>query len=289
MHSMRRILLALLVSLAAAGSASGQLNGENIKGDAGLKSGSQPPPGTYLTNLSYFYSSDEIKLPGGRTIESTDGGLNVYANLSVISRVTKKKFLGANYGVQFAVPLLNTQLELPRLNKGGGASDLYVMPLWLGWNKKRAEYVASYAFFAPTGRFTPGGDNSGLGMWSHEISGGTTVYLDKKKSWHVSALASYELHQKKQDEDVRVGDLLTIEGGVGKTALKGGLNVGAAYYAQWKVTADSASAPKSTSSSPNWKGSSTSARSKSSATGRRRKATAWSPASPSSWTDRSES
>jgi len=40
---------------------------------------------------------------------------------------------------------------------------------------------------------------------------------------------------------VRVGDLLTIEGGVGKTVLKGGLNVGAAYYAQWKVTADSGS------------------------------------------------
>jgi hypothetical protein len=241
---MRGILLALLVSFAVAGSASGQLNGENIKGDVGLKSGSQPPPGTYFTNLSYFYGADEIKLPGGRSVGSADGGLNVYANLSVISRVTKKKFLGANYGVQFAVPLLNTQLELLRLNRGsggGGASDLYVMPLWLGWNRKRAEYVASYAFFAPTGRFTPGGDNSGLGMWSHEIAGGTTVYLNKKKSWHVSALASYEIHQKKQGTDVRVGDLLTIEGGVGKTALKGGLNIGAAYYAQWKVTADSGS------------------------------------------------
>ena len=241
MHSMKRILLALLVSLAAAGSASAQLTGANIKGDTGIKSGSQAPPGTYFTNLSYFYNSDEIKLPN-RTIVSADGGLNVFANLTVISRVTKKKFLGANYGVQLAIPLLNTQLELPRLNKGGGgggAGDLYVMPLWLGWNTKRAEYVASYAFTAPTGRFKPGGDNSGLGMWSHEISAGTTVYLDKKKSWHASALAGYEMHQKKQGTDVRVGDILTVEGGVGKTGLKGALNVGAAYYAQWKVTADS--------------------------------------------------
>jgi hypothetical protein len=144
--------------------------------------------------------------------------------------------------VQLAVPLLNTQLELPRLNEdsgAGGIADLYVMPLWLGWNRPRAEYVASYAFSAPTGRFKPGGDNSGLGMWSHEISGGTTVYLDKKKSWHASALASYEIHQKKQGTDVRVGDILTVEGGLGKTGPKGALSVGAAYYAQWKVTADS--------------------------------------------------
>lgn len=241
MYSKKRVLLALLVLVVSAASASGQLNGENIKGDVGLKSGSQPPPGTYLTNLTYFYHSDEIKVRD-RTIESIGDSLNVYVNATVFSRVTKKKFLGANYGVQLVVPVLNTQVEFPRLNNSDssfGVSDLYVMPLWLGWNTNRAEYVASYAFVAPTGRYTPGGSNNGLGMWSHEIAGGTTVYLDKKKSWHASALASYEMHQNKQDGDIKVGDILTVEGGVGKTALKGSLNVGATYYAQWKVTADS--------------------------------------------------
>jgi hypothetical protein len=67
MCTKQRILLVLLALLAVASPASGQLNGENIKGDVGLKSGEQPPPGTYLTNLSYFYSGDEIKLRG-RTI-----------------------------------------------------------------------------------------------------------------------------------------------------------------------------------------------------------------------------
>ena len=128
MRSIKLIILALLVSLAAAGSASAQLSGENVKGDQGLLSGSQPPPGTYFTNLSYFYNSDEIKLPGGKSIVSAGGGgLNAYANVSIVSRVTKKKFLGAFYGVQLAVPLTNAQIELPRLNKGsggGGAAHL---------------------------------------------------------------------------------------------------------------------------------------------------------------------
>jgi hypothetical protein len=241
-RSKKQLLLVLLVLFITAVSASGQLNGDNLKGDTGLKSGSQPPPGIYLTNLSYFYDSSEIKLPRGRSIDLT-GGLNIYFNVTVASYVSKKKFLGAYYGAQLAVPVANTQLELPRLRSSGGGfglSDVYVMPLYLGWHKKQADYTASYAFYAPTGRYTPGGnDNTGLGMWSHELAAGTTVYLDKKKSWNLATTAAYEIHQNKRGGDIKVGDLLTLEGGLGKTMLKGGLNLGAVYYAQWKVTADS--------------------------------------------------
>lgn len=243
MGSKKQFLLVLLVLLIVTGSASGQLNGENVKGDTGLTSGSQAPPGTYLTNLSYFYNSDEIKLPN-RTV-NLDGSINIFFNVTVITRVTKKKFLGANYGVQLAIPVAKSRIELPRLDSesgGVGISDLYVMPLQLGWHKPRADFIASYAFMAPTGRYNPGGDNNtGLGMWAHEISGGTTVYLDQKRTWNLSTLAAYEMHRKKRDIDIKVGDILTLEGGLGKTFLKGGLNLGAAYYAQWKVTADSGS------------------------------------------------
>ena len=241
----KQILLVLVALLAVASSASGQLNGENLKGDSGLNSGTQAPPGTYLTNLSYFYGSNKIKLPSGNAVAIGGDGLNLFANVTVISRVTKKKFLGANYGVMLAIPALSTQLELPRLSTNDssfGISDLYVVPLQLGWNKKKADYVASFGFFAPTGRYHSGADNNtGLGMWSYEISGGTTIYPDKKKSWNISTLAAYEMHGKKRGIDVKVGDILTLEGGVGKTFLKRAANLGAVYYAQWKVTADSGS------------------------------------------------
>jgi hypothetical protein len=54
----------------------------------------------------------------------------------------------------------------------------------------------------------------------------------------LSALASYETHGKKEDTNIRVGDLLTVEGGLGKSFMDGALAVGVTYYAQWKVTED---------------------------------------------------
>ena len=74
-------------------------------------------------------------------------------------------------------------------------------------------------------------------MWGHELALGSTIYLNTKKTLTVSALGSYEIHTKKKDTDVKVGQMLTIEGGAGVTA-KQALTVGMAYYAQWKVTDD---------------------------------------------------
>jgi hypothetical protein len=92
-------------------------------------------------------------------------------------------------------------------------------------------------------------------MWSNEVSGGTTLYLDKRRTFSVAATAYWEAHSKKEGEvriqdatltDVRVGQLLTIEGGVGKSFLHGAASIGLAYYAQWKVTSDQMSVSPST-------------------------------------------
>ena len=58
-------------------------------------------------------------------------------------------------------------------------------------------------------------------MWSYEVFGGTTVYFDEQKTWHFSATAFYETHGKKDGTNIRVGDLLTLEGGLGKSTLEG--------------------------------------------------------------------
>jgi hypothetical protein len=84
-------------------------------------------------------------------------------------------------------------------------------------------------------------------MWSYELSGGGTVYLDKARSLSIAATAYWETHTRKEGEvviegitvdDVKVGQLLTIEGGIGKSFLHGAAGFGVAYYAQWKLTDD---------------------------------------------------
>lgn len=233
------ILLATLVVTPQATMA--QLSGFNIKGDMGLKSGSQAPPGGYVALFYYRYGSDSIKDRFGNTLPTT-GNITIGAGATLFNFVTKKKFLGANYGFA-AAPLvfLNTAIESPRFgqNPSPGFSDIFVMPISLGWHLKRADVTTSYTVFIPTGRYSVGADdNTGLGMWGHEWALGTTAFLTKNKAWHVATNAAFEFHSDKEGTSAKVGNLLTLEGGLGRDILKGAGSLGIAYYAQWKLSDD---------------------------------------------------
>lgn len=75
-------------------------------------------------------------------------------------------------------------------------------------------------------------------MWAHELVAGTTLYLDEGKKWHAAGTMFYDIHQRKRSTDVKVGDFLTLEGGVGRSFIKGAASAGLAYVMQWKTTAD---------------------------------------------------
>lgn len=220
--------------------AAAQLNGFNIKGDQGLKAGSQAPPGIYYGAPLYWYGTDTIKNRDGRTF-STTGDLNMFLGGPLVNGVTTKKLLGGNYGFMAALPFANVRVELPRFDSdpGPGLSDMYVQPFNLGWHADRVDTLAGYGFFAPTGRYADGADdNTGLGMWGHELFAGTTVFFDDKKAWHAATTGALEFHSSKKDSDIQVGTLLTLEGGFGRDFLMGAARVGLAYYAQWKLTDD---------------------------------------------------
>ena len=232
-----------------------QLNGENLLGDMGVKSGTQPQPGVYASYIYYRYSTESIKAANGNSASLDPTGnasQTIHANVPLILWVTPKKVLGAQFGMMAVLPLANGSLEAPGLelseNASIGLSDLYVMPAQLGWHFDRADAIAGIAFFAPTGRYSAGAsDNLGKGMWSYEVSGGGTIYGDAARTVSISTTAFWETHSKKEGElhagrvamgDVKVGQLLTLEGGAGKSFLHGAASVGAAYYAQWKLTTD---------------------------------------------------
>ncbi len=224
--------------------ASAQFNGHNLLGDFGLQSGSQAAPGFYAGYLMSRYSTNTIRGPRGGTLPGSGrGNLTIYAHAGMVNWVTSKKFLGANIGGMAAFPVVNGVIEFPRLNlntQTWGYGDTYIQPLNLGWHTKRADVLVGYAFDAPTGRYELGANNNlGLGFWSNEFSLGSTVYLDKARTWHVATTGFYEIHTRREGDNVQVGDILTLEGGAGKT-LKQIMNVGVAYYAQWKITPDDA-------------------------------------------------
>ena len=214
-----------------------QYQGLNLRSDVGVKSGTQPGPGFYVT-LPLFYRADYT---GIRDENGNDllRGANIDMGLltPAVSVTTPLKILGANYGFQVVPLFMNQRLALARPgiegSLGYGFADMYVQPVSLGWHTDRADYLAAYGFFAPTG---VGGRS--LDMWGHEIVTGTTVYLDSKKAWSVALTGFYDIYQTKMDQDIRVGDILTIEGGAARSIIKGVGYAGVSYVAQWKMTKD---------------------------------------------------
>ncbi len=246
---MRRLLLPAIacgLTLYIAAPAEAQLNGSHTPGDYGVQSGSQPAPGLYAALFYLRYDADTIKGADGNTVRpspSSPGSLAVSAVAPLAWYVSKAKFLGANYGAMAVLPFANASIEAPAFalgtTIGTSVSDLLLRPIDLGWHTARADVAAGLQLYAPTGKYEPGGnENIGKGMWTYEPFLGTTVYLDQKRTLSLAATAYWEIHGDKKDTNVNVGQILTLQGGLGKSFLGGGLIVGAAYYGQWKLTED---------------------------------------------------
>ncbi len=216
-----------------------QYIGYPLLGLGGLKAGSQPGPGYYIS-LVYFRWND-ITLHDAQSTQ-IGSNLNFTINLGAVPSfhaTTQLKILGASYGFGVTELVLNGLVNVVRPDRSFqrtssyGYGDLYVQPVILGWHTPHADITLGYSFWAPSG-----GDH-GLHQWENEIDAGTTLYLDSGKKWNVSTMFSYDFSQTKNNTDVKVGNLLTLQGGAARSFLKGAGSVGAAYGAQWKMTADS--------------------------------------------------
>jgi hypothetical protein len=227
-------------------SAHAQLNGSHTLGDFGVQAATQPQPGFYASLFYVRYDADTIKDADGNTRRlspDSPGSIGIAAAAPILWYVSDAKVLGANYGFMAVLPFANAALEAPAFGLGRtidtGFADMLIRPLDLGWFTKRADVAAGFQFYAPSGRYEPAGSqNLGKGMWTYEPFAGTTLYLDERRTVSIATTAFWEFHSEKEDTNVKVGQLLTLEGGAGKSFLGGGLIIGAAYYAQWKLTED---------------------------------------------------
>jgi hypothetical protein len=245
------VLLVLAVILAVPQTTAAQLKGHYVPGFTGVGNGSQGHPAITVIFPGFIYSTDTIN-------DASGDALGVHPQITAsffapgLVWVTNVKVLGGHLGGQvLPVAYMKSQIEGPSLDVPGSFrfTDIYAQPVQLGWSRTHADFVAGYGVFMPTGEWEFLGDgNGGLGMWSHLFQGGTTVRFDDKREWSVSALGGYEIHSDKRNTDLKVGHIMTIEGGfarsfykqVSDTSLPRILTIGVPYYTQFKVTADSA-------------------------------------------------
>ena len=222
---------------------------DHIPGFVGLESGTLAPPGVYVGNLVYVYSTSTIKGNNGNSV-NLPGSVTSTADVILVTVVPNYKIFGANIGASIGFPWIKNRIQLNALDVSTSFAytDMFG-GVALGWHFKRADVTTGYNLYIPTGKFSPNeSNNTGLGMWGNEFTLGTTVYLDQKRLWNAAATFALEFNTDKSGTNIHPGNLGTVEGGVGRTFYKkvSGpvpivMNFGAAYYVQFKVTGDSGS------------------------------------------------
>lgn len=244
----KNLLTLLLISLPLLNYA--QLKGGHILGAMGLQSGTQTPANTLSVYVpGYIYNASSLRNSDG-DISVANPDLTMFVTGAGISWVSDFKILGANYGATALFAFATNTIQGNNVDSTSpfAFTDTYIQPLQLGWHKKRADFVFSYQMYLPTGKYKLGAsDNSGLGMFINEFSTGTTLFFNDQKTFHFSSLFSYEINSKKKDTEIKTGDILSVEGGLGKTFYfmapdkkvpKSIVNAGLIYYLQYKVTND---------------------------------------------------
>ncbi len=232
---MKKIVLgAALLGL----SCSAFAEGHYVPGVEAVNAASVPPPGAYYVGYFVNYDIDSLKAPGsGSDIPvSNTGTVTALANRLVY--ITDKKVLGADYGVEALIPIINKDLDFTAIGydeSDSGLGDVYLSPIVLGWHGDGWDAVFGTGFWLDNGEDDELA-NPGNGYTGIMLTVGGTWQLNEAKDMSFSALARYEMNGENSN-DFEPGDQLTVEWGLGKQ-LNPQLNIGLAGYLQRQMTDD---------------------------------------------------
>lgn len=214
-----------------------QAGGHYVPGVEGIMAASVPPPGTYYLGYMVNYSIDQFKAPGSSNALPGHNTGTVSALANRVAWISTNKVLGADYGMEVIVPLLDTSLTI---NAAGisesktGVGDIYLGPLVLGWHGANWDAVAAAGFWLDNASSdTPA--SAGKGYRSTMLTGGATYYFDAAKTITASALMRFESNSKK--DGFKPGNQISLEWGIAKNL--GAVQVGLVGYDQVQTSEDS--------------------------------------------------
>ena len=241
-NPIKMVLLVVTLVGIIGGAAFGE-TGHYPLGSEGIKAATLPPPGKYLRTYISYYSANVLRNSQGN---NAGVGLDLDA-LAVVPRfvwMTDQKVFGADYGMDMLLPLIYTDFELDTFGfkqHDFCFGDLFVEPIDLIWRQERYDIAAAFGLWMPTGKYDKTNPASpGKDFWTSMFTFGGTYYMDPEKTCTASILGRYEIHSDKDHTDVRPGQNILFEWGVGKAFAKV-WEAGVVGYAQWQLTDDSGS------------------------------------------------
>jgi hypothetical protein len=228
-----------------------------------------PPPGTYVTDINYYYSGDAsgaaavgvaLRRTGNLTVEADiDLTGNVYINLPIALWIAPQKVLGGNVGFGVMVPSgwkdVNVDIDaLAALTLPNGttiqrgrhfdfedSSTKFgdpVLNALIGWHDGNWHWNVGALLNVPIGPWdTESISNIAFHRWALDTSSSVT-YLDAKRGHEVSVTAGFTFNGENPDTDYRTGTEFHVEWALMQHVSKT-FAFGLAGYHYQQITGDS--------------------------------------------------
>jgi hypothetical protein len=225
--------------LALPGLVQAQPTAHYVPGVEGIKGASLPPPGIYFRDYNVVYTADRVNNAAGQSDGPPNFKAFTYANVPRVIYITDTKFLGGFVGVDALLPLIHQSVTAGEFDSSTfGVGDLFAEAT-LSWHIQQFDFAVGAGVWMPTGdSAAPPTTRVGLGYWTPMLTAGATWYMDKEKTWSVSALNRYEINTEQRDTHITPGQAYTLEWGISKAVCKAA-DLGVVGYYQQKVTSDS--------------------------------------------------
>jgi hypothetical protein len=210
--------------------------------------GVTPPPGTYLTEATAFYSASI-----GATVNFGNVTLNPGAKVEAFSAATnilyvpERKVFGGNLGLSVTVPVGHVDIDatlggpfgLSRSVDGWGLGD--VLPkVQLGWQHGDFAHTIYVLAVTPTGRWDPGFSPI-IGLHRPGIdTGWAFTWTDKTKKLQVNGATGFTFNFENTATDYKSGNEFHFEWAVG-LEFAPGLLIGVVGYDYRQLTGDTGS------------------------------------------------
>ena len=241
--------------------------GHYMPGVASIRDFYVPPvPGFYYSQYNLYYTTDTYNDRDGNSVDSItigsetlniDSDIDLFAIQPTFIWSTDWHIFGARYAAYIGIPVAGTSVQAAlstTTNQGikiddsdWGLGDIYLRPIWLGWNTPHFGTSLSYGLYAPTGKYDVGAnDNVGLGFWTHEFEASVTWFPWEHQGTAVMVTGTYEIHHDKDDVNITPGDRFSLDWGISQylpinedgSVLA---ELGLTGYSQWQVDNDSGS------------------------------------------------
>ncbi|WP_445004461.1 SphA family protein [Halomonas mongoliensis] len=235
------LALGLALGGAAVASQASAANGHYVPGVEGLDGPVVPPPGVYYRGYLAHYTIDSLRDGSGDAAPGRNRG-EVTALVNRLVWITDRQFLGADYGVEAILPVVDASLRFGGVglnDSDSGLGDLFLSPLVLGWHGEGWDAVFAAGHWFGTGDFSADRPASpGKGFDSTMLTLGAAWHFDEARRWTFSALSRYEVHGSQSETGATPGDSLVVEWGLGHR-LDSGLTLGLVGYDAWQLERDS--------------------------------------------------